>query len=74
MALEAEEAARLTDYKDGNKALSRAEAKPNKSILSRVDADGEGDHPQAGADWNWVEGSPGCVGREEREESKYVCM
>ncbi len=36
----------LKDYdKDGNGALNREEAKPNKSVLSRADADGEGDHP-----------------------------
>lgn len=39
----------LRDYdldKDGQ--LSRAEVQPNQSILSRVDADGEGDHPLRG--------------------------
>jgi outer membrane protein assembly factor BamB len=30
---------------DGNGRLSRAEAEANQSILSRADADGEGDHP-----------------------------
>ncbi len=30
---------------DGSGTLSREEAKANKSILSRFDADGEGDHP-----------------------------
>lgn len=31
--------------KDGDGELTLAETKPNKSILSRADADGEGDHP-----------------------------
>jgi outer membrane protein assembly factor BamB len=30
---------------DGDNQLTFAECKPNKSILSRADADGEGDHP-----------------------------
>ena len=30
---------------DGDGELTLAESKPNKSILSRADADGEGDHP-----------------------------
>jgi outer membrane protein assembly factor BamB len=30
---------------DGDGALTLAESRPNKSILSRADADGEGDHP-----------------------------
>jgi outer membrane protein assembly factor BamB len=30
---------------DGNGKLNREEAKKNKSVLSRADADGEGDHP-----------------------------
>jgi outer membrane protein assembly factor BamB len=31
--------------RDGNGTLDRAEVEPNKSVLSRFDADGEGDHP-----------------------------
>lgn len=31
--------------KDGDGELTLEEAKPNKSVLSRADADGEGDHP-----------------------------
>jgi len=40
----------LTDQydADGNGTLSREEVKDNKSILSRLDADGEGDHPLRG--------------------------
>ncbi len=39
----------LADYDtDGNGTLNRDEVKPNKSILSRMDADGEGDHPLRG--------------------------
>lgn len=30
---------------DGDGALDRAEVEPNESVLSRFDADGEGDHP-----------------------------
>ena len=39
----------LADY-DGNDngTLDREEVQPNKSILSRLDADGEGDHPLRG--------------------------
>lgn len=33
---------------DGDGQLSRPEIEPNKSVLSRVDADGEGDHPLRG--------------------------
>ena len=36
----------LKDYdKDGDGELTLEEVKPNRSILSRYDADGEGDHP-----------------------------
>ncbi len=36
----------LQEYdKDGDGQLTLEESKPNKSILSRYDADGEGDHP-----------------------------
>ena len=36
----------LEEYdKDGDKELTLEEVRPNKSILSRYDADGEGDHP-----------------------------
>ena len=39
----------LTDYDtDGNGRLSQDESASNKSILSRADADGEGDHPLRG--------------------------
>ena len=39
----------LADYDtDGDRRLNRAEARPNQSILSRPDADGEGDHPLLG--------------------------
>jgi len=31
--------------KDGDGELTHEETRPNKSILSRFDADGEGDHP-----------------------------
>lgn len=39
----------LADYDmDGDELLTREEVLPNKSILSRMDADGEGDHPLRG--------------------------
>ncbi len=39
----------LAEYDDdGNGTLSRREVGPNRSILSRMDADGEGDHPLRG--------------------------
>jgi outer membrane protein assembly factor BamB len=42
--------AKLLEQYDGdrNGQLSRAEVEPNESILSRADADGEGDHPLRG--------------------------
>ncbi|MAG55753.1 MAG: hypothetical protein CMJ83_05640 [Planctomycetes bacterium] len=45
----------LEDYdKDGNGKLSREEVKSNQSILSRLDADGEGDHPLRGF-FRWLD-------------------
>ncbi|MFC1554284.1 PQQ-binding-like beta-propeller repeat protein [candidate division KSB1 bacterium] len=39
----------LEEYdKDSDRELTREEVAPNKSILSRYDADGEGDHPLGG--------------------------
>jgi len=39
----------LEEYdKDGDGELTQEEVRPNKSILSRYDADGEGDHPLRG--------------------------
>ncbi|MHC5065059.1 MAG: EF-hand domain-containing protein, partial [Planctomycetota bacterium] len=39
----------LEDYdQDGDQLLTREEVQANKSILSRMDADGEGDHPLRG--------------------------